>query len=572
MKKIIAKSALALAIASVSASVFAVGTFVTTPTVDRPVVLANEVFGATSNSTPVATPETLYTVETTMNTITEAITAPAAAAQVATVKLTLNKGAVFADDLSTIDKWAGSLATKLEFDFDAAGAPVVVGGAGSPYVQNADYEIKVDQGGTIGSNTVTFKITNTKAASATPAAALAVGSKLLSVKTKQIAVKELTTALARGVGSPQVNLGVEFRNVNTAVTDTAPSVIVFKSQDGVAFGRTANGYTNPLITDYTATVGLRSRIAVSSLEKKFTTGLGTAAAQDFDEINDLDFVDFGNLTIVRTLANADEVKKENGDDFDFNSDDEINVTLSNEVNFDAYSKVVLRPGVGSACSAAVVAGDKSAVPVAGSKEVVVSLKGQTTTQLNAGYRVCAVAKTTAVIPEDTFTAKLDVTYFNPRYTNSKDSIDYGRVLRNGCQVTLFNLPNVSASDDAFIRVTNVSEKPGAVRVSVWPEAGGEKTIDTNTVVVASLPAHATTVLHTAADQTTGTYLGAKLPTYGAVTTGRHRLVVQGAFPACEALGLIRTPAGVLVNMTSTTYSGDSARLGAQNNGTSNTSN
>lgn len=551
MNKILAKSAMTLAIAAISSGAFAAGTFDTIPAA-TPVVLANEIFGTGSESTPVATPTTVYTVDVTKDDIL--------GGEVATVKLTLNKGAVFADDLSSIDKWHTALATGLQFNFDN-GTLIDINGAGATYTQDAHYVINVDQGGTIGNNTVTFKITNMGAAGV-----------LTAVTTSQLSIKNLTGALARGVASPQVNLGVEFRNVTTTVTDTAPSVIVFKSQDGVAFGDLANGYTDPLITDYTATVGLRSRIAVSSLEKKFTSGLGTFAAQDFDETNDLDVVDLGNLTIVRTMAVGDEVKKENGDDFDFNSDDEINVTLSNEVNFDAYSKVVLRPGLLAACTSAVVAGDKSAVPAAGAKDVVISLKGQSTTQLDAGYRVCAVAKTTVALPEDTFTAKLAVSYFNPRYTTSADTLDFGRILRNGCQITLFNLPNVSASDDAFIRITNVSEKPGAVRVSVWPEMGGMTTVDTNTVVVTSLAAHATAVLHTSADQTSGTYLGALLPTYGAMTSGRHRLVVQGAFPACEGMGLVRTPAGVLTNMTSTTYSGDTTRLGPQNNGTSNTSN
>ncbi|MNG28736.1 hypothetical protein D3C84_1140380 [compost metagenome] len=42
--------------------------------------------------------------------------------------------------------------------------------------------------------------------------------------------------------------------------------------------------------------------------------------------------------------------------------------------------------------------------------------------------------------------------------------------------------------------------------------------------------------------------------------GRARLVLEGEFPTCEALGLIRTPNGTLVNMTSTTqgnFNGDS---------------
>lgn len=58
--------------------------------------------------------------------------------------------------------------------------------------------------------------------------------------------------------------------------------------------------------------------------------------------------------------------------------------------------------------------------------------------------------------------------------------------------------------------------------------------------------------------------------FGAQTSGRDRIVLTGAFPACEALGLVRTPAGVLVNMTSTTYSGDAAQFGADTNSTSNT--
>jgi hypothetical protein len=554
MKKIIVKSAMAMAIAAVSSGVFAAGTFVATP---NAVVLANEVFGTGSESTPVATPSTTYTVDVAKSAI--------GAGEVATIKLTLNKGAVFADDLSTIDKWAGSLATGLVFTFDSGA--VTVGGAGAPYVQDAHWEIKVDQGGTIGNNTVTFKITN-----------LGVAGTLDLVDSSQIAVKNLTSALARGVATPVVNLGVEFRNVSTTVTDTAPSVAVFESQDGVAFGDLANGYANPVITDYTGAPGLRSRIAVSSLEKKFTNLVGTAASQDFDETNDITYVDFGNLTIVRTKKYADEVKKENGDDFDFNSDDQVKVTFSNENTFDAYSGVYLRPGTASLCTGATAGGDKIATLVAGSKDAVISLAGQDTTALNNGYRVCAIAKTTAVIPEDTFSAKLGVTYFNPRYTTSADTLEFGRLLRNGCQVTLFNLPAVTAQDDAFIRITNVSEKPGAVRVSVWPEDGGPlvngvgTTIDSNTVVVPTLAAHATAVLHTSADQATGQYLGAKLPTYAALATGRHRLVIQGAFPACEALGLVRTPSGVLSNMTSTTYSGDATRLGSQNNGTSNTSN
>lgn len=554
MKNIFQKTALALSIATLSAGAFA-GTLT-----GNTIVLANEVFGSGSEATLVAAPQSVFTIDTTKDDI--------ANGEVATVKLTLNKTAVFGENLSLIDNWASSNAT-LVFNFNN-GTNVTVGGAGAPYVQDADFTIVVDQGGEIDDNTVTFKITNTSGAAAV----------LTSVTVGQYRTKNLTSALARGVANPTVNLGAEFRNVDTAVTDTSKSLVIFKSIDGVGLATTE-------VTDYTATVGKRARIDVADTELSFTgnqgANTGVGAAQDFDESDNVAFVDLGNLHVIRQdadegfdLADANYglalVKKENGDDFDFNGDDTIKLTITSTQSLDAYSSIYLRTGPGSICTATTSGVDFVKVPAAGATSVEIDLSGETTEDLETGYRVCAIAKETATIPESSFSAQLNVEYFNPRYTDSEDTLEYGAILRNGCQITLFNLPNVNAADDAFLRITNVSEKPGAVRVSVWPENGGETTIDSNTVVVDTLAAHATAVLHTAADQTTGVYLGAKLPAYGALTSGRHRIVIQGAFPACEGLGLIRTPAGVLTNMTSTTYSGDESRLGQQNNGTSNTTN
>lgn len=571
MKKIIAKSALALAIATISGSVFA-GTLA----VDTyPVKLAEEVFGTgnttdgsetSSVDTLVATPAVTYTITT---------NGPLANTQVATVKFTLNSGAVFGEDLSDINKWATSTAV-VSFGF-AAAAPAastlnivddntVI--ATNPLVVSPDYTFTVDSGGAIGDNTVVFKIV-----SKGTAAALAAPS-LVNAKLSQVKTKSLTNALKKG-GTGPVKLGVEFRRVSgTVITDTSTAATIFESGPIAKLDGTFTTY---------AAGGGRARIDVANTELNFTGELvgstGANAAKDFEVTDPLlinsRLITLGTLKVLRNLtgyvADTTLLKKENGDEFDFQGSDEISVTLTSASSLASYSAVYLSTAPcavttpGGSFVGAAVSGD------ANSKKV--SLNGQNSNQLAAGYNVCAVANGTTVVPEALeFTANLNIEYFNPRYTRSAGSFGYGPILRNGCQVTLFNLPNVTASDDAFIRITNVSEKPGAVRVSVWPENGGASTIDTNTVVVASLPAHATTVLHTAADQATGTYLGTKLPVYGAVTTGRHRLVVQGAFPACEALGLIRTPAGVLVNMTSTTYSGDASRLGAQNNGTSNTSN
>lgn len=533
------KSGLAIAISAMSVGAFA-GTHSVDAATGAP-VLANEIFGAGSEDTLVAVPLNTYTVAN--NVI--------GAGETATVKYTLDKGAVFGEDLSDIDKWAASNAT-LSFDFGTEGT-VSVGGAGAPYAQNTNIEITVDQGGAIGDNTVTFKIVSTAAET------------LDTVQSGQFRVKNLTSALERGVANPTVRLGAEFRNVTTAATDTQQALVILRSQDGVELSGN--------LTDYTLGGG-RARIDVADTELSFTGNLpgntGLNAGQDFDETDNVPYVSLGDLQVVRSTyaAGTETVNKENGDDFDFQGSDQPVVTISSTAPIAAYSSIFLRPA--GACTATAGANDKVGVVQPDGQSVQISLSGETTTDLEAGYNVCAVAGGAQRIPESSFTADLSVTYFNPRYTNSEDPLEYGPVLRNGCQVTLFNLPHPQAPDNAFIRLANVSELSGAVRAFIWTEDGQQ--IDVNSELVNSLDGHATTVLHTNSDLAAGVFLGDVMPTYGATTSGRNRLVVQGAFPACEALGLIRSPNGTLTNMTSTTYSGDDSRLGTEQSNTSNTSN
>ncbi len=585
MKKIIAKSALALAIATISGSVFA-GTLFTD---SFPVKLAEEVFGTgnttdgsetSSVDTLVATPAVTYWISTP--------NAQTATGNVVTVKFTLDSGAVFGEDLSDITKWQASTAN-VTFGFTttanaatnvatlptaatnaatklalaAVGGTFVDGlagtGAGTPIAAN--YTITVDSGGAIGDNTVVFKITT----GLTPNAAL---ETLNYASLAQVKTKSLTNALKKG-GTGPVKLGVEFRRVTApVVTDTSVAKTVFESAQVAKLDGTFTTYL---------TGGGRARIDVADTEKTFTgvgagqTGLN--ASSDFDETNNSKLITLGTLKVIRNLTgytgDTTLLKKENGDEFDFQGSDDIAVTLTSASSVAGYSAIYLST---AACAVTTPGGSFVGAPVTGdANSVKISLTGQDSIQLQTGYNVCAVASGTAAIPEaTTFDANLKIEYFNPRYTRSVSTFNYGPILRNGCQVTLFNLPTVGSSDDAFIRLTNVSEKAGSVRAFVWTEDGQK--IDVNSTLVTSLAGHATTVLHTSADQATGTYLGAKMPTYAASTTGRHRLVLQGAFPACEALGLIRTPAGVLVNMTSTTYSGDDSRLGNDQSGTSNTSN
>lgn len=535
MTHVLAKTGLALAISAMAA-----GAYAGVHTVNAPgaITLANEIFGAGSQDTLVAIPVSTYDVSNNALAIGD----------VATVKYTLNKGAVFGEDLSDIDKWAASNAT-LNFKFGSK--TVTVGGAGAPYGQDAAFKIVVDQGGAIGDNTVTFKIT-----------AVTTADTLDDVVYGQVRVKNLTSALERGVGTPTVSLGAEFRNVTTNVTDTQSAVVVLRSQDGVELDGT--------LTSYEA-AGRRARIDVADTELSFTGNLpantGANAAQDFDASNNVAFVDLGTLKVVRTTYNAgaDLVKKENGDDFDFQGSDQPVITLTSTASMAAYSRVALN-AVADACGT----GTAVATGTPSGNSVTINLAGQTTAQLEAGYNVCATAGGTTAVPESTFDAALAVTYFNPRYTDSADTLSYGQVLRNGCQVTLFNLPNVNAADKGMIRLTNVSELPGSVRASVWTEDGQK--IDDGALLTNTLAAHATTVFHTNANLASGVYLGDVLPEFAALSEGRHRLVLQGAFPACEALGMVRSPNGTLTNMTSTTYAGDDTRLGDEQSNTSNTTN
>ena len=548
MKNIFQKSALALTVAAISTSAFA-GDLVYTnsglPTAtngagNHPIVLATEVFGSGSAATLVATPDLTYEVDVTKNAI--------GAGEVATVKLTLNKDAVFGENLSLIDNWAASNAT-LVFEFGTEGT-VTVGDTGPTYTQNANINIVVDSGGEIGDNTIVFKITSTGVET------------LESVQVAQFRTKGLTSALAGTVADAErnVSLAAEFRNEDTTETDTQEAIVIFESQPVLTL-RADN------ITNYLASPGLRSRINVASDEELFTNLVGTAAASDFDTTGDLDYVQLGELYIERTMAYGEFVAKENGAPFDWNGSDVFEMTVETGVSMDAYDNlhlVPMAPGVDCTDAGETLSG------LAGLTSVL-ELDGQDTDDLESGYLVCATVDGDEAIPESTlFEIGVTVDYFNPRYVPSESNVvDFGAILRNGCSVTLFNVPNAGSPDKAFIRLTNVSANSGRVSAYGYDEAGNLLTeADLDTVI----PAHGTVVFHTDAANSSGVYLGDALPDFGDLTSGRARIVLKGGFPACEALGLIRTPANVLTNMTSTTYAGDEARFGEKQNGTSNTAN
>lgn len=550
MKKIIAKSAMALAIAAISGGAFAGTTTAVTK------YFAQDIFGdgitANANGSTISSNETLIATPVATYAIAAANNHVFAATNQFTIKFTLGGSAVFGEDLSDIAKWGTSTASVV-FGFapttNVAPAATVTDDTG------VTYTVVVDSGGAIGDNTVVFKVT-----AVNPGANVA----LTNVVLNQVKVKNLADTLGAHKitnTSSKVALGAEFQvlsGANIGLTDTAVAKDILASKPVLVLGGTAT------------TVAQRPLIQVASAEKKFTGQLGNSAKSDYDATTAVNYINLGTLKVARAQYDSDgngtddaPINKENGLAFDYQGSDSIKVKLTSATGWSAYDKVWLTTGV---CTAPTGLNGSST-----GMDLTVDVTGQTTAQLETGYTVCAIAKTTAVIPEtNSIVATATADFFNARYMDDMATADYGVIRRNGCSVTLFNLPSVNASDDAFIRLTNVSGIAGSVRATIWKEDGTNADVDAQ--VATTIPAHGTLVFHTAADQATGTYLGTALPLFGAQTSGRDRIVLTGAFPACEALGLVRTPAGVLVNMTSTTYSGDSAQFGADTNGTSNTKN
>lgn len=513
VNSLLIKTALAAAVASVS---FGAAAATVDLGVASPVVLANEIFGANSDTTIVQLPELTFEAGDVED-----------ATESSTIKLTVSgiKGSnvVFGD---TYDNPANWKAQNIE---------VKVGGV----VLNETNSV-VTAGGTLNDNQITIRISDAE-----------VVTDLTEISLRGFKVQGLESSLKRVDGTPvrSITAALEVREdstaANSAFDNTTKKEVIYS----------VNGITlKAAPTSYEAEGG-RARINVADDQKLFTTDTGADAAGDFEKGQHV--VDLGSLTIARNKHLEIPAGKEDGTLFDFTGSDTLALTLKGTTALANYGTFTLRDEncEGDVVSTGKVDGDE------------VEFAFANTDVLDASLRLCAKAEGKARIPESGFDANMSIAYYNPRYTDSTASQSLGRVLRNGCQVTLFNLPNVNAADNAFIRFTNTSELSGQVNAFVWTEDG--ERADVGAEVLSNLDAHATAVFHTNAGQSTGVYLGDVLPEF-AETSGRSRIVLQGAFPSCEALGLVRSSNGTLVNMTSTTYS--DGINGLEENGTSNTAN
>ena len=191
--------------------------------------------------------------------------------------------------------------------------------------------------------------------------------------------------------------------------------------------------------------------------------------------------------------------------------------------------------------------------------------GLSNNDANKVYNICAVADgVTPMAAQQNFAVgNLIVNFTNYNYV---DRVLPGGKLdhfwRNSCVASLFNLPNSSNSDIFYIRLTNTSNdgRSGGVRGVLYDENGKRYPAKGSASLVdqsgkTMLRAHETGIYTV---RQVASAFGVDGANWNGAN-GRARLVLEGDFPSCEALGLLRMANGTLVNMTATTqgnFNGD----------------
>jgi len=297
----------------------------------------------------------------------------------------------------------------------------------------------------------------------------------------------------------------------------------------------------------------------------------TAAAARFNAIGAL------RVDVRDNTRNEDALN-----DFGLNADDNLGIALGSTTGFSGLSNAVLvdlgaqttlSDSTDATVKAACQAVDIADLDGAANDNVVLAINSGdtslalsvTNSQVERNFAVCLVADTTAEIEEITITGDANINYSNVRYLDSDPAANvFVTLFKNGCSATVFNLPKNESSDDFFVRLTNTSAATdGAVQAFMYLQDGTRVPALGSVTLVADLKAHETAVINVStvdaafgggatslADDASGT----------ATWTGRSRLVMRGEFQTCEALGLVRTPSGVLTNMTATTQ-GNETRAG-----------
>jgi hypothetical protein len=529
---------------------------------DQTVVLADVIFGNGNPGT--GSEETLITAPIVTFDLTDGATVAGdvedGTAGVATVKFTLGGGAVFGEDLSTT--------ALVNASNGGAGAFSLISGA------NVDTALtyQVTQGGAIGDNTITFEITFGADGGGD-------GETLEGVTFEGYAVKNLTSALNPSSSSKRVELGVEyveapndFAGDSVATTATDDPLLILGSMAPFTLTATPN--------DFTAT----TRINVGNAEKTFTDANGVNTTfedgrSDFDPSGDVSVISLGTLQLGLNAAAptftgiTGNVRKENGDDFDFQGGDSHALTFAvGSGSMQVGSSVYLS----SAADCSTTAFTANTISSTETTTFNIAVSG-TTTQLTSTYQLCYSVLTgvnATTIPEvGQISATWNVDFFNARYDNiTATDGDFGDLLRNGCIASFFNVPAVGNADTAYIRLTNTSTtNEGDIRGTLYAQDG--TVLGQDVTIAPDLAVSATQVFSTeGANRTTAAGQDIiDIETAFGVTgstdyKGRARLVLKGAFDTCEGLGLIRTGEGSLFNMTATTQGNEAGGANDGNNG------
>jgi hypothetical protein len=579
------KTALAAAICSVAASqTFAVVDYAFEAGSET-VVLASEIFG---DETGTGSEETLIVMNVTELDLDTAIAGLTNDGDninqnvTATVKFTLGGAAVFAEDLSTTaavlaaNGGAGAF-TCTAGPVGAVVADSVTNDSFCGLTANADATFTVTQGGAIGDNTITFAITTAAAGGEQSIGGVTFGN---------VAIKNLTSALGDQGDSAHrgsVEMGVEYVEGAETTADTITStatdspLVIFGSQPGLDLDGVAVDFQALPFT----------RINVGGGELTFTDDV-TDGRTDFDATGEGNVVELGTLilsreaidTVAFPAANAGTVKKENGDDFDFQGGDTHSMVITASSGSFQVGGTVFLDTIGQDCAnvagaIANMTGESTTVAADGTASF--TLTG-TTTELTTNHELCYAANATPAtnIPEvDGIAATWTVNFFNTRYDDQATSHSaYGPLLRNGCIASFFNIPSsTNNADTAYIRLSNTSTtNEGDIRGTLYAQDG--TVLGEDVTVAPNLAIHATQVFSSeGADRTAGT--GEEIldietafgldPADGDYL-GRARLVLKGAFDTCEGLGLIRSSAtGALYNMSSTTQGNEAAAPNDGNN-------
>lgn len=172
----------------------------------------------------------------------------------------------------------------------------------------------------------------------------------------------------------------------------------------------------------------------------------------------------------------------------------------------------------------------------------VTFSGLTSAQVSGGVNVCVGFNGTSAIPEGNITASLTVglqTGFTADTSTASNVV--ATVTRNGSSTRAMNIPAVTNTDQAFIRVTNTSAISGKLYGTLYSQDGVVLgTANAQLADAATFTPNKTLVFDAATIKST---LGVS-----ADWTGRAQLVLTAETTAIRAQNLIRVANGTLVNV------------------------